>query len=48
MSFVSLQDGVRRELRKRIDAGELTGMELARRTHPTDVEIRQIVMSYEL
>ena len=39
MSFVSLQEGLRRELRKRIAAGELTGMELARRTNFTQAHI---------
>jgi transcriptional regulator with XRE-family HTH domain len=39
MSFVALQDNLRRELRKRIDAGELTGMELARRTGFTQAHI---------
>jgi transcriptional regulator with XRE-family HTH domain len=39
MSFVALQDNLRRELRKRIEAGELTGMELARRTAFTQAHI---------
>ncbi len=39
MSFVGLQDNLRKELRKRIDAGELTGMELARRTGFTQAHI---------
>jgi transcriptional regulator with XRE-family HTH domain len=39
MSFVTLQDGLRRELRKRIEAGDLTGMELARRTGFTQAHI---------
>ncbi|HJY87166.1 MAG TPA: LexA family transcriptional regulator [Candidatus Acidoferrales bacterium] len=39
MSFVSLQDSLRKELRKRIDAAELTGMELARRTGFTQAHI---------
>ena len=39
MSFVALQENLRRELRKRIDAGELTGMELARRTNFTQAHI---------
>lgn len=39
MSFVGLQDSLRKELRKRIDAGELTGMELARRTGFTQAHI---------
>ncbi len=32
MSFVALHENLRREIRKRIESGELTGMELARRT----------------
>lgn len=39
MSFVGLQENLRRELRKRIDAGQLTGMELARRTDFTQAHI---------
>lgn len=39
MSFVSLQDNLRKELRKRIDKGDLTGMELARRTGFTQAHI---------
>jgi transcriptional regulator with XRE-family HTH domain len=39
MSFVGLQDNLRKELRKRIDAGELTGMELARRTGFTQAHV---------
>ena len=39
MSFVGLQDNLRKVLRKRIDAGELTGMELARRTGFTQAHI---------
>lgn len=39
MSFVALQENLRRELRKRIEAGELTGMELARRTGFTQAHI---------
>ena len=39
MSFVALQESLRKELRKRIDAGELTGMELARRTGFTQAHI---------
>ncbi len=39
MSFVGLQENLRKELRKRIDAGELTGMELARRTGFTQAHI---------
>jgi transcriptional regulator with XRE-family HTH domain len=43
MSFVALQDNLRRELRKRIEAGELTGMELARRTGFTQAHISNFV-----
>ena len=39
MSFVALQESLRKELRKRIDAGEFTGMELARRTGFTQAHI---------
>ncbi len=39
MSFVALQESLRRQLRKRIEAGELTGMELARRTGFTQAHI---------
>ena len=39
MSFVALQDRLRKELRKRIEAGELTGMELARRSNFTQAHI---------
>ena len=39
MTFVGLQEALRRELRKRIAAGELTGMELARRTGFTQAHI---------
>ena len=39
MSFVSLQENLRRQLRKRIEAGEMTGMELARRTGFTQAHI---------
>lgn len=39
MSFVSLQDNLRKEVRKRIEAGELTGMELARRASFTQAHI---------
>jgi transcriptional regulator with XRE-family HTH domain len=39
MSFVSLQENLRKELRKRIDTGALTGMELARRTKFTQAHI---------
>ena len=43
MSFVSLQEQLRRELRKRIDAGQLTGMELARRTGFTQAHISNFI-----
>src|SRR5712691_10961267 len=39
MTFVALQESLRKELRKRIDAGELTGMELARRAGFTQAHI---------
>ena len=39
MSFVNLQEALRRELHKRIHAGEFTGMELARRTKFTQAHI---------
>jgi transcriptional regulator with XRE-family HTH domain len=39
MSFVALQESLRKELRKRIEAGQLTGMELARRTGFTQAHI---------
>lgn len=39
MSFVALQESLRRELRKRIEAGNLTGMELARRTGFTQAHV---------
>jgi transcriptional regulator with XRE-family HTH domain len=39
MSFVSLQEQLRKEMRRRIEAGELTGMELARRTGFTQAHI---------
>lgn len=39
MSFVALQENLRKEVRKRIDAGELTGVELARRTSFTQAHI---------
>jgi transcriptional regulator with XRE-family HTH domain len=39
MSFVALHESLRRELRKRIEAGDLTGMELARRTGFTQAHI---------
>ena len=39
MGFVSLQDALRRELRKRVDAGRLTGLALARLTGFTQAHI---------
>lgn len=39
MGFVTLQEALRRELRRRIAAGELTGMELARRSGFTQAHI---------
>ncbi len=39
MSFVALQESLRKELRKRIESGQLTGMELARRTGFTQAHI---------
>lgn len=39
MSFVGLQENMRKEVRKRIDTGALTGMELARRTKFTQAHI---------
>jgi SOS-response transcriptional repressor LexA len=39
MSFVSLQERLRKILRKRIEEGEITGMELARRTQFTQAHI---------
>ena len=39
MNFLALQENLRRELRKRIEAGELTGLELARRTSFTQAHI---------
>ena len=39
VSFVGLQETLRKELRKRIEAGQLTGMELARRTGFTQAHI---------
>lgn len=43
MSFVGLQDNLRKELRKRIDAGELTGMELARRSGFTQAHVSNFI-----
>src|ERR1700683_2814147 len=39
MTLVALQESLRKELRRRIAAGELTGMELARRTEFTQAHI---------
>ncbi len=39
MSFVSLQENLRKEVRRRIETGALTGMELARRTKFTQAHI---------
>jgi len=39
MTFVALQENLRRELRRRIEARELTGLELARRTGFTQAHI---------
>jgi len=39
MNFVGLQEALRKELRRRVAAGELTGMELARRTGFTQAHI---------
>lgn len=39
MSFLALQENLRRELRQRIEAGELSGTELARRTGFTQAHI---------
>jgi Helix-turn-helix domain len=39
MSFVSLQENLRKELRRRIRAGELTGMDLARRAGFTQAHV---------
>ena len=39
MSFVGLQERLRKILRKRIEEGEITGMELARRTNFTQAHI---------
>src|ERR1700719_1292959 len=39
MSFVALQEALRKELRRRVDAGGLTGVELARRTGFTQAHI---------
>jgi len=39
MSFVALQESLRKQLRRRIEAGQLTGMELARRSGFTQAHI---------
>ena len=39
MSFLNLQENLRRELRRRVEAGELTGAELARRLDLTQAHI---------
>lgn len=39
MTFVALQESLRKELRRRIAAGELTGQELARRTDFTQAHV---------
>lgn len=43
VGFVSLQEELRRELRRRIAAGELTGMELARKTRFTQAHISNFI-----
>jgi transcriptional regulator with XRE-family HTH domain len=43
MGFVGLQEALRRELRRRIAAGELTGMELARKTGFTQAHISNFI-----
>jgi transcriptional regulator with XRE-family HTH domain len=43
MGFVGLQEALRRELRRRIAAGELTGMELARKTSFTQAHISNFI-----
>ncbi|HEV2388736.1 MAG TPA: XRE family transcriptional regulator [Candidatus Acidoferrales bacterium] len=43
MAFVALQDGLRRELRRRIAGGELTGMQLARKTGFTQAHISNFI-----
>ena len=43
MSFVGLQDHLRRELLRRIAAGELTGMELARRSGFTQAHLSNLL-----
>ncbi len=39
MGFVALQEALRREVRRRIESGELTGMELAQKTGFTQAHI---------
>ncbi len=43
MGFVALQEALRRHLRRRIAAGELTGMELARKTGFTQAHISNFI-----
>ena len=43
MGFVALQEVLRRELRRRIAAGELTGMQLARKTGFTQAHISNFI-----
>jgi transcriptional regulator with XRE-family HTH domain len=43
MGFVSLQEGLRRELRRRMAAGELTGMQLARKSGFTQAHISNFI-----
>lgn len=43
MGFVSLQESLRRELRRRIAAGEITGTELARKTRFTQAHISNFI-----
>ena len=43
MGFVGLQEALRRELRRRIAAGDLTGMELARKTGFTQAHISNFI-----
>lgn len=43
MGFVALQEALRRELRRRIAAGELTGMQLARRSGFTQAHISNFI-----
>jgi len=43
MSFIGLQESLRRELRRRIEGGELTGVDLARRSGFTQAHISNFV-----